>query len=100
MSVFLMAQIEIHDREEYGKYEAGFAGPFAEYGGTVLSVSERPSVIEGRWPYTRTVLIEFPDREAADGWYNSPGYQAIIGHRQAASTANVIVVDGYKPSTA
>jgi len=34
--------------------------------GKLLAVDEAPTVKEGDWPYTRTVLIEFPDAEAFD----------------------------------
>lgn len=93
MSVYIVAQIAIEDREEYAKYEAGFVEVFLEHRGRVLSVSESPEVIEGSWPYTRTVILEFPSRDEAMGWYESPDYQAIVGHRQAASSANIVIVD-------
>jgi len=44
------------------------------------------------------VVIEFPSREAAEGWYASDAYQAILGIRQANSTANLAFVDGYELS--
>ena len=34
--------------------------------GKLLAVDEVPTVKEGDWPYTRTVLIEFPDAAALD----------------------------------
>lgn len=97
MSVFLIAQISIEDREEYAKYEEGFVEPFVKYGGRLLSGSEHPTILEGSWSCTRTVLIEFVDRAQAMQWYESPEYRAIIGHRLAASEGNVVLVDGYQP---
>lgn len=93
MSVYIVAQIAIEDREEYARYEAGFVEVFMKHEGRVRSVSENPELIEGSWPYTRTVLLEFPSREQAMGWYESPEYQAIVGHRLAASSANIVIVD-------
>jgi uncharacterized protein (DUF1330 family) len=49
--------------------------------GKLLAVDEAPTVKEGDWPYTRTVLIEFPTAEAFDAWFNSPEYQALAEHR-------------------
>lgn len=95
MTVYLIGTITIDDREEYAKYEAGFIEPFQKYKGRALGVSEDPTVVEGAWPCTRTVLIEFPDREHAMGWYESPEYQAIIGHRHAASTADIVLIDAF-----
>lgn len=94
MSVYLIARITIHDREEYGKYEAGFMEVFAKYSGTILAVDENPKVVEGEWDATRTVLVEFPSHEEADAWYQSDGYQAIVQHRFAAATSDIIRVTG------
>lgn len=95
--MYLIAQITIEDRAEYKKYEAGFVEVFQQHNGRVLSVSEEPEVLEGNWACTRTVLLQFPDREQAMAWYESPEYQAIIVHRLAASSGNVIIVDQLNP---
>jgi len=97
MSVYLIAQITIHDREEYGIYEAGFLEVFAQFEGELLAVSEEPNVMEGQWPCTRTVLIRFPSADEARRWYTSPQYQAIAQHRLRASTGNIVMVDEFRP---
>lgn len=67
-----------------------------EHGGQIVSVDDEHEVIEGTWPYNRTVLIKVDDREAMMSWYESPGYQAIIGHRHGASKANIVLVKGFQ----
>lgn len=94
MSHYLIAQIEIADRNEYAKYEAGFVDIFKKYDGRVLGFDESPEVLEGEWDYTRTVLIEFPSEESALAWYRSDEYQALATHRFAASTANTVLIKG------
>jgi uncharacterized protein (DUF1330 family) len=94
MAVYIIAQIDIRDRAEYEQYAAGFLEIFARYAGELLVVSENPQVVEGAWPYTRTVLLRFPSAEEARRWYESPEYQALAQHRLRASTANVIVAEG------
>jgi len=94
MSVYIIAQINIHDRAGYDTYSAGFLEVFARYSGELLVVSEAPLVVEGEWPYTRTVLIKFPSAEAARDWYESPDYQALAQHRLRASQGNVVIVEG------
>ena len=80
MAVYLMAQIQIRDRGRYGQYEVGFMDIFRQYQGKGLSVDEAPQILEGEWPHTRTVLIEFPTREEANAWYESEEYQALARH--------------------
>lgn len=94
MPVYLVAQLNIHDRATYAKYGSAFMDIFNPYGGKLLSVEEAPEVIEGAWGYTRTVLLEFPSEEQAHAWYGSVDYQAIAQHRRAASTANVVLIRG------
>ena len=68
MSVYLIAQLNIHDRATYDKYVSGFMEIFDKYGGRVLAVDEAAKVLEGHWDYARTVLLEVrraPDRPDA-----------------------------------
>jgi uncharacterized protein (DUF1330 family) len=40
------------------------------------------------------VIIEFPSRDAAEGWYRSAEYQKVISLRHKASVGNLVIVDG------
>ena len=94
MPVYIVAELMIDDRTEYGVYEAGFLEIFQRYLGEVLAVDEQPTVIEGDWKHTRTVLLRFPDQAEAERWYRSPEYQALAQHRFRASRANVALLQG------
>ena len=93
MAVYLIGQVEIHDREEFRKYESGFIDLFSRSSGEFLAISEDPVVIVGSWPYTRTVLLRFPSREEAMKWYQSPEYQSLAQHRFRASSANFVIIE-------
>ena len=92
MSVYCLALITIHDRERYGQYEAGFMEIFNRHAGRLLAVEEEPVAIEGDWPHTRTVLLEFPDAEALAAWAGSTEYRTLAEHRHAASTGTVVMI--------
>jgi len=94
MSVYLVAQIQIHEKERYAEYSSGFMDTFSQHKGEVLSVDESPGILEGEWPFTRTVLLTFPSREDAEAWYFSEEYQALAQHRFAASDGNIIMISG------
>jgi uncharacterized protein (DUF1330 family) len=94
MPVYAVAQLNVHDRTRYGKYESGFMEIFSKYDGRVLSVDEAAKVLEGEWNYMRTVLLEFPSEERAMAWYHSPEYQSLAQHRFAASDANIVLIKG------
>ena len=94
MTVYAIALLSIQDREEYARYEAGFMDIFARHEGRLLSVDEAPAVLEGEWPHTRTVLLEFPSAEALDAWYRSDDYQTLAQHRFIASTGSIVRIQG------
>jgi len=52
-------------------------------------------VVEGDWPFTRTVVIEFPSKTLARAWYHSDEYQAVVGLRHNSATSNLVIVSGY-----
>ena len=95
MPVYISASIRIEDPDEYGKYQAGFMPIFERFQGEVIAVSDEPRVVEGDWPFTRAVLLRFPDEDAARAWYESPEYQAIAVHRKRASTGSIISYRGF-----
>lgn len=94
MPIYIVAQINIEDRDTYARYEAGFMEIFDRYEGELLAVDEAVKELEGSWEYMRTVIIQFPDEAAARSWYDSDDYQALAQHRFAASAANLAIVQG------
>jgi uncharacterized protein (DUF1330 family) len=45
------------------------------FGGKFIARGGKLTVLEGEWAHPRTVIIEFPSREAAEGWRNTPQYR-------------------------
>ncbi len=66
----------------------------AAHGGRFLVRGGAVEAREGAPPAGRVVVIEFPDMEAARRFYDSPGYQAILPLRQAASQGRLFLVEG------
>ena len=91
---YLLAKLTITDQEAYGTYRSGFGNVFQQYGGEILAVSTDPTVLEGEWEATTTVLIRFDSRAEALEWYNSDGYQELVRIRQSASSGDFILMDG------
>lgn len=95
MSAYVIGHITVNDPEGYGKYTSQVPGTLAPHGGAFIVRGGRTVVMEGEVPGNRHVVIRFPDRAAAEAWYNSPEYQAIIPIRQAHSTGVLMIADGY-----
>jgi uncharacterized protein (DUF1330 family) len=93
MKCYFIAQINIHDQVGYDKYLEGFDQILERYNGKVLVVDDHGTILEGNWPYGRTVIIRFPSKPEALKWYNSADYQQLAKYRWQASTANIILVE-------
>ena len=53
-------------------------------------------VREGEWPGD-VIVVEFPDRDSATGWYESAEYQEILPLRTDNAEGSAILVDGVGP---
>jgi uncharacterized protein (DUF1330 family) len=96
VKAFVIVQIAINDRDGYHQYEtAGHQEIFDKFSGKPVGLDEDVKIVEGRWPCTRTVLIEFPSKELARAWYESDEYQAVVGLRHGSATSNLVIVSGY-----
>lgn len=98
MAAYVIGAIDVHDPETYARYREGVLPIVEAHGGRFLVRGGTQFVLEGDWPGGRTVVIAFPDRPAAEAFYRSAAYQAVLPLRQAASTGRLIVVDGVAPT--
>lgn len=94
MSVYVINNMTIHDRDAYRAYLRDFMPVFEQYGGKVLAAQDSPVALEGEWPYGRTILLSFPSRALAEQWAASAEYQRIAVHRRAGTVSNVVFLDG------
>ena len=94
MSVYAIAQLRIHDRDSYNRYQSRFMNVFKRFNGRVLASDESPSVEEGTWDREKVVLLSFPDEAAFRAWADSPDYQEISKDRKAGTDAVVLLVKG------
>jgi uncharacterized protein (DUF1330 family) len=94
VSSYFIALIDIRDPVRYEQYLAGFDEVFKKFEGQVISVEDRPTVLEGEWPAARTVLIRFPNDQELRRWYESPEYQQLARYRREASVASIAIISG------
>jgi uncharacterized protein (DUF1330 family) len=95
VKAFVIVQITINDWDGYGQYgSAAHQEIFDKFHGRAIGVDEEVEIVEGSWPCTRTVLIEFPSKQLARAWYESDEYQAVVGLRHGSATSNLVIVSG------
>jgi uncharacterized protein (DUF1330 family) len=94
MSVYVIAQLWIHDRARYGRYVERFMEVFKNYQGSVLAADSSPVVFEGPWDGNRMVVLSFPDEASFRDWAESPEYQEIAEDRKAGARTVIVMVHG------
>jgi uncharacterized protein (DUF1330 family) len=95
MTACFIAEIEITDLAGYTAYAQAVPGITAKFGGRYLVRGGATAPLEGGWSPKRLIVIEFTDMAAAESWYRSPEYQAILPKRLAASTGKALLVEGF-----
>ncbi len=97
MPAYVMVQVRITDPERYKEYVAQVQPTIERYGGRFLVRGGAYEVLEGDWPEYRHVVLEFPSKERARAWYDSPEYAPLLRMRHAASEGRAILIEGYAP---
>lgn len=91
---YWIARVDVTDQAQYQAYIAANAEPFKKYGARFLVRGGRFENPEGT-SRARNAVIEFPSYEAALQCWKSPEYQRAIKLREPASTADLVIVEGY-----
>ena len=94
MYYYFLAQIKINDKEIYQQYLDKAGHVFSGFDGEYLAVDNEPHVLEGKWDYTRTVLIRFKSKRDFENWYYSEKYQKILKHRLQAAECDTVLLKG------
>jgi uncharacterized protein (DUF1330 family) len=94
MKAFVVAAETPTDESVFSEYRKAVPATLEPFGGKFVVRGGNLTLVEGEWPHSRLVIIEFPSREAAEGWYRSPEYQKIIGLRRRSTVTNLVIVDG------
>jgi uncharacterized protein (DUF1330 family) len=95
MKAFVIAAETIQDESTFSEYRKAVPATLDAFGGKFIVRGGNLKSLEGDWPHPRLVIVEFPSREAAEGWYRSPEYQKIIGLRLSSSIGNLIIVESH-----
>ncbi|MBX9591390.1 MAG: DUF1330 domain-containing protein [Hyphomonadaceae bacterium] len=93
---YWIAHVTITDPERYKDYIAANAEPLRRYGARFLVRNGACEAVRGQMQARRHVVIEFDSYAAAQACHASPEYQAAARIRDEASTADLIIIEGYE----
>jgi uncharacterized protein (DUF1330 family) len=75
MTAYVIAAETVKAETMFDEYRKQVPATLAPFGGKFIVRGGKVTVHEGAWPHPRTVVIEFPSRARAEGWYRSADYQ-------------------------
>lgn len=80
MSAYIIVDLTPKDTDKLQAYSTA-AGPMIEaFGGKIIAKGPYKA-LHGNMPYKMKAIIEFPDGEVAQKWYDSDNYQALVSLR-------------------
>jgi uncharacterized protein (DUF1330 family) len=95
MPAYVIANVTAaHDEDKLIEYRRRNTDVVAKHGGRFVARGGRLEILEGEYAPVRVVIIEFPDLDAARGWYESDDYAPLRELRRGASETHIYVVEG------
>jgi uncharacterized protein (DUF1330 family) len=94
MRAYVIVQENVHDQKTFDEYRKDVIASLQPFHGRFLARGGKVTMLEGDRMPERTVLLEFPSRSEAEGWYHSPAYQKILPLRLKSSTGHFFICDG------
>lgn len=82
MPAYITVNFTPTDKEKLQQYVAAVPATLSKYNGVFL-VKGILEKLSGNTDYEMQVILAFPSKERAKGWYHSPDYQALIPLRDA-----------------
>ena len=94
MATFILADIRVENPEAYQEYVKQVPAIIARHGGIYRVRGGAHTRLEGDWEPNRLILLEFPDRKAAEAFYFDPDYEKLKQLRIANASSNLFLVEG------
>jgi uncharacterized protein (DUF1330 family) len=91
---YVVFDADVRDAPRYMEYMALVLPQIEAAGGKYLARGGPHTTYEGDWSPHRLVLLDFPSREAFEGFYSSPAYQDLHAMRDEVSYARLVGVEG------
>lgn len=94
MTAYIIADVDVTDEAVYEEYKKLSGPALAANHGRFLVRGGNPQPVEGEWPTTRIVVLEFADAAAARRFWDSPEYRKAREVRAGAANFRSVLVEG------
>lgn len=86
----VIGHISVKDAAKWAEYCSRVPATIAPWGAELVFRGKRAALYGGEHHRTDTVVLRFPDAAAADAWFHSAGYQALIALRMQAADVDLV----------
>jgi len=93
-SAYIIASVTVTDPVQYEEYKKWSSAAMQAHGAEVCVRGGAVEVIEGDWNPGRTVVLKFPNVDAARSFYHSPEYTQARAAREGAALMRMVLVEG------
>lgn len=97
MAAYVLAMVKVTDPAKYAEYMKVTPRAIAAFGGKFVVRGGPVETLEGEKEDRRVVLIAFPTKEAARGFYESAAYRAAREIRKDAARGTFLLLEGWAP---
>ncbi|MEM9623026.1 MAG: DUF1330 domain-containing protein [Pseudomonadota bacterium] len=94
---YILANIQIHDADVFKAYVEKVPALIAKHQGRYLVRGGESANREGTFQPERMILLEFPDKAAAEAFLDDPEYAPVAALRHQSAHSDLIVMEGVKP---
>ncbi len=98
MAAYMIVTAQIADREKFIQgYGAAAAKLIVQFGGSYLLRAPGAELLEGNWGDGASMVIsEWPDKETAKRFWNSPEYAEVKKLRAGVADVQVLLIEAPK----
>jgi uncharacterized protein (DUF1330 family) len=94
MKAYIVVDVNVTNPTLYEDYKKLTPASLVPFDGKFIVRGGVAETLEGEWQPGRFVIIEFPSKQKAKEWWDSPLYAPAKALRQATSQTNMILVEG------
>ncbi|MFK5986835.1 MAG: DUF1330 domain-containing protein [Pseudomonadota bacterium] len=87
---YLIGNITIKDSEKWSEYRDKIPATLVTWGGKLVFRGKKVDTLGGEHKHIDNVIIQFPDIDALNNWFNSPEYQQLIPIRKLAADVDLV----------
>lgn len=89
-AAYVVGHITVRDPDRWDEYRTRVPQTLEPWGGELVFRGTQMAVLAGECTHPDIVVIRFSTKAAAEGWFSSPAYQALIPIRRQAADVTLV----------